>query len=106
MSTTQTAKRDPNRVETLLAASNDGTLNPVDVTADPITGRLLVSAIISSSVVPGINIPAWDYVANTSTSTTDTYVFKNGGAGGTSVATIAIVYTDSSKGTLSTVTKT
>jgi hypothetical protein len=48
----------------------------------------------------------YDYVSvaypNT---TTETYTFKTGGAGGTTVSTVTIVYTDATKADLSTVTK-
>lgn len=49
-------------------------------------------------------VPAkWDYVTLSQDTTTDTYVFKTGGSGGTTVSTIVITYTDSGKQTLSTV---
>lgn len=102
MSTPQSAKRDVNRVTTLLGVSNDGSFAPVDIYADPITNRLLVNAVVSG----GLSLPTWDYVSNASTSTSDTYSFKVGGSGGTLVATVAVVYTDSTKGTISTVTRT
>lgn len=54
----------------------------------------------------GMKIPAHDYLALTEASTTDTWVYKTGGASGTTVATIVITYTDSGKGTISNVTKT
>lgn len=38
-------------------------------------------------------------------STTETYTFKTGGSGGTTVATITIVYQSSSREDISTVTK-
>jgi hypothetical protein len=50
---------------------------------------------------------AFDYIAYTNTnSTTDTYVYKTGGSSGNTVATVTIVYTDSTKATVSTVTRT
>ena len=50
---------------------------------------------------------AYDYMAYTNTNTTtDTYVYKSGGTGGTIVATVTIVYTDSTKSVISTVTRT
>lgn len=55
----------------------------------------------------GIAITDADYIAYTNTnSTTDTYVYKLGGSSGTTIATITIVYTDTSKSQISTVTKT
>ena len=48
---------------------------------------------------------AYDYVSYTSGSTTDTYVYKSGGSGGTTVQTITVTYTDSTKATLSSVAR-
>ena len=47
----------------------------------------------------------WDYVGLAQDSTHDTYTFKTGGAGGTTVQTITITYTDSTKATISNVVK-
>lgn len=57
----------------------------------------------AAGLVPG----SYDYIsyANTS-STVDTYVFKTGGSGGTTVATVTITYTDSTKNQISTVART
>lgn len=61
----------------------------------------------SISVVSGIHIPEYDYVSYTNTNTTtDTYTFKSGGSGGRAVATVVIVYTDTTKDQISTVTRT
>lgn len=38
-------------------------------------------------------------------STTEVYTFKNGGAGGTTTAVVTVVYTDSTKDNISTVSK-
>ena len=55
----------------------------------------------------GIGLGSYDYVARVLTnSTTETYTFRTGGASGTVVATLVIVYTDSTLATISTVTKT
>jgi hypothetical protein len=56
----------------------------------------------------GLSIPTYNYVSMTLSAgdTTETYVFKTGGSGGTTVATVVVVYTDSSREVLSTVTKT
>lgn len=49
----------------------------------------------------------YDYVEMAiSPATTETYTFKTGGASGTTVATVVIVYTDSTRADISTVTKT
>lgn len=55
----------------------------------------------------GLSIPAYDYVSMTlSPATTETYIFKTGGASGSVVATVVVVYTDATLSTLSSVTKT
>ena len=57
--------------------------------------------------IPGLSIPIYDYVAVTyPTTSTETYTFYSGGSGGTIVATVALVYTDNTKNSLSTLTKT
>ena len=55
----------------------------------------------------GLNIPTYDFVsmALSAGDTTETYTFKTGGSGGTTVATVIIVYTTSTRTILSTVTK-
>ena len=56
-----------------------------------------------NSIVPD----AYDYVEVAyPTATSEVYTFKTGGAGGTTVATITLVYTDATQANLSTVTKT
>lgn len=97
-----TAGRDPNRVTTTLALSNANDGVDIALWADPSTHRLLTTGTITS----GFGIGAYDYVSLAVASTTDTYTFKTGGAGGSTVATITITYTDSGKGTISTVVKT
>ena len=55
----------------------------------------------------GMVTSAFDYVSVAyPDGTTETFTFKTGGSGGTTVATITIVYTDSSKVNISTVAKT
>lgn len=72
------------------------------------TGALAVSLTDGSgSPTGGMQLNNYDYVSLTLTnSTTETYTFKSGGSGGTTTNTIVIVYTDSTKSTISTVTKT
>lgn len=57
-------------------------------------------------VVTGFSIKIYDYIAYTSASTTDTYVYKTGGSGGTTQGTVVVTWTDSTKTVLSTVVKT
>jgi len=54
----------------------------------------------------GLRLPVYDYVSNATASTSDTYTFRIGGASGTIVCVVAIEFTDSGKGTISTVTRT
>ena len=94
------ASRDANFVPTLQAVSNiDGT-SPVNLWADPISHSLINGG--------GIGLPSFDYVsmALSGGNTIETYTFKTGGSGGTTVATVTIVYTDSTRSVLSSVTKT
>ena len=56
--------------------------------------------------IAGFSIPANDYIAATyPNGTTEVYTYKLGGSGGTTVGTVTVVYTDSTKAVLSTVTK-
>lgn len=50
----------------------------------------------------------YDYLSMTLSggNTTETYTYKTGGAGGTTVATVVVVYTTSTRDVLSTVTRT
>ena len=57
--------------------------------------------------IAGFNIPAYDYVGVTyPTGTSEVYVFKTGGSGGTTVATVTLVYSDTTKASLTSATKT
>lgn len=49
------AKRDENRIPTLLAVTDDGNLTPTTLKVDPATKRLKVSAIISSGALTSLN---------------------------------------------------
>ncbi|MBK7380563.1 MAG: hypothetical protein IPJ03_16530 [Ignavibacteriales bacterium] len=50
---------------------------------------------------------SYDYIAVTyPTSSSEQYVFKTGGSGGTTVATVVVTYTSSAKTDLSSVEKT
>lgn len=69
---------------------------------DPILGYW----VPEDGTAGGISLPKWDYVTQTQASTTDTWTFKTGGSGGTTVATVTISYTDNTKNTISTVAKT
>lgn len=55
--------------------------------------------------INGIGVGSYDYFAVSRTSTTDEYTFREGGSGGTVVATVTITYTDSTKEDISNVVK-
>jgi hypothetical protein len=56
--------------------------------------------------IAGFNIPVHDYIgAGYPNGTTETYTYKTGGSGGTTVGTITVVYTDATKANISSVTK-
>jgi len=57
--------------------------------------------------IAGLVTEPFDYIGATyPTSASEVYTYKTGGSGGTTVATVTVVYTDSTKANLSTVTKT
>lgn len=60
----------------------------------------------SVRVVPALLDFKWDYAALVQASLTDTWTFKEGGSGGTTRGVLVITYTDSGKGTISTVERT
>lgn len=62
------------------------------------SGQLPVSTAMS--------LPVHDYIAVSQTATVDTYVYKTGGAGGTTVATLTLTYTDGTKTALVSVART
>ena len=71
----------------VIASGYDGT-NIHDLATD--TNGIL-------KIATGFNLPLYDYVSQTQDTLTDTWVFKTGGASGTTVATIVITYTTSAK---------
>lgn len=76
----------------------------VSVTSLPLpTGAATEATLLK---VPGLSIPIWDYMSLSTVTNTETYTFKSGGSGGTTVAIVTVVYTDATLATISTVTKT
>lgn len=49
------AKRDQNQIVTLMGVTDDGNLTPVNLVVDPTTGRLKVSAVISTGSLTSLN---------------------------------------------------
>lgn len=63
-------------------------------------GEYQIRTLLNSSLV---NV-AYDYVSvNYTSATQEIYTFKTGGSGGTTVATVTINYTDSTKANISNV---
>ena len=74
---------------------------------DSLNNRLNVAVQNIVATTEGLSIPAHDYISYTNTSgTVDTYVYKTGGSGGTTVATLTITYTDTTKSQPSSIVKT
>jgi hypothetical protein len=69
--------------------------NPIEISADGVMS-------VSNSMVSGV----YDYIGMTYQTTTDTIVYKSGGASGTTVATVTITYQDASKAVVTSVAKT
>lgn len=96
-----TSKRDPNRITDLLGLSNVDNASLVEIAANP-TSRALITEVNNALITKN-----FDYVSvSYDSATQETYTFKTGGSGGTTVATVVVVYTDATKADLSTVTKT
>lgn len=96
------AKRDQNRVPTLIGVSSSGFEVPTLAAIDPTTHRLLVTATGTVSIA-GLLTPNtdFDYIDIQQTSATvETYVYKQGGASGSIVQTIVVTYTASDKANL------
>ncbi len=58
------------------------------------------------AVMSGLVTAAYDYIAATYPDTvTEVYTYKTGGSGGTTVATVTVVYTTATKDVLTSVTR-
>jgi len=99
------AKRDENRVPSLLGVSKIDNESIVIVKANPSTGAMVTegSTNISNTL---ITVP-FDYIGATYPDTsTEVYTYKTGGSSGTVVGTITVVYSDAgTKQIISSVTK-
>jgi hypothetical protein len=56
--------------------------------------------------IAGMIPSAYDYISQTIGATSKTFIFKTGGAGGTTVSTITVNYTDVTLSVMSSVVKT
>lgn len=62
---------------------------------------------VTLEAVAGLVTLPYDYIAATYPSgSTERYTYKTGGSGGTTVATVDVVFTDATKTVLTSVTKT
>lgn len=77
------------------------TLSADGLSATPVSSNAPLPVTAQSYPVAA----AWDYTALVQAATTDTWTFKTGGAGGTTVATVVITYTDATKATISNVAR-
>lgn len=82
--------------ESIAVAAKDTAGNVQPLQTD--TARRLLVRMMNAAVPE-----EWDYVALTQDTTTDTWTFKTGGSGGTTVKTVLVTYTDSSKATIDNV---
>jgi hypothetical protein len=78
---------------------------PVYINSD--TREPTMNVAGSVSFTNGLYVGNWDYLSFDGSGTyTDVYVYKSGGASGTTLATITITYTTAAKTVLVTVIKT
>ena len=91
--------RDPNRIPAQLGISNADHETPINPEVDADNLGWLVN--INNALIT----KNYDYVGVAyPQSDTEVYTFKTGGSGGTTVAIVTVVYTDSTKADLSSVT--
>jgi hypothetical protein len=78
---------------------------PIEVGAGSATASTIRTAdAVAYERLAGSFIPAaFDYVGATYDTTSDTWTYKTGGASGTTVRTVLVTYTDSSKSYISSV---
>ena len=80
---------------------------PVKVTREGSGGSTVNIQHVNVDSVPGLNLPEYDYISATYPLTTqEVYVYKTGGSGGTTVATVTVNYVDATKEAILNVSKT
>lgn len=93
-------------IQALVALSNgyvdsiEGLLAPAATAANQATANAAL-ARLPGNFLSGVS---YDYAAQVQAALTDTWTFKTGGAGGTTVKTITITYTTTDKDVISNVT--
>lgn len=87
--------------------ANDASGIDDDITAQDV-GTTRALHVFSKGGVGGIlQGVSYDYIARTETAAdTDTFTYKTGGSGGTTVAVVTVVYESSAKEEILTVTRT
>lgn len=75
------------------------------VNAKAVIPYLLDGANATPAPIPFVTA-SYDYVSLAQNATQDIYSMKQGGSGGTLVATVTLTFTDSTKATLSTAVRT
>lgn len=96
------AKLDQNHHPSLTAVSTVDGETPIRLEADPLTGALLTQGSAGGTLVT----TAFDYVGvSYPNATSEVYTYRFGGAAGTVIATVTVVYTDTTKSSLTSVTK-
>jgi len=98
------SKFDDNYTKSLQVESSV-TGNSLNLKGDPTDNNRLFT---NATLTDGLELGLYDYVsmALSAGDTTETYIFKTGGSGGTTVSTVVVVYTDNNRDVLSNVTKT
>ena len=86
----------------------DGSLSTGALTIGTVDQGTPGAAATPWYVTSGLGIVAYDHVAMVLSggNTIETYTFKTGGAGGTTVATVTVTYTDSTRAVFSSALKT
>lgn len=99
------AKRDENRVPTLLGVSKIDSESVVVAKANPSTGALVVEGDVT--LANTLITDPFDYIGATyPDGFTEVYTYKLGGSSGTTVGTITVIYSDeNTKAIISSVTK-
>lgn len=63
-----------------------------------------IATVDCSALTPGAD--KFDYVSNSPTATTDVWIYRDGGSGGTIVGEVTVTYTDATKCFISSVERT
>lgn len=102
---------DPATEETLQSVAKDQTLQAVakEATLQAVATETTLQNVATEATlqsVAGMNVPKYDYIsASYPDDTTEVYTYKTGGSSGTTVATIHVLYLDSSKEKLVSIRK-